>query len=132
MLVGFVAASELSYGDTGLAPSTTYAYSVTALDAAGNESAAAGVSAKTYMVSGAVSMTWVEPTERLNGDHLYLTDIGGYQIRYRLVSAANFTTVNIPAGATTYNLGNLMGDYLFEIATYDTSGLYSDYVPVGL
>ncbi|UCC71572.1 MAG: right-handed parallel beta-helix repeat-containing protein [Gemmatimonadota bacterium] len=40
--VGTVAAPTTSFTDTGLAPATTYAYHVTALDAAGNESPASG------------------------------------------------------------------------------------------
>ncbi|UCC84493.1 MAG: fibronectin type III domain-containing protein, partial [Gemmatimonadota bacterium] len=41
-LAGTVAAPATSFTDTGLAPATTYTYHVTALDAAGNESAASG------------------------------------------------------------------------------------------
>ena len=54
--IGFVGSTTLSYGDIGLAASTTYAYSVNAYDAAGNQSAQSSSSnATTKMICGTQS-----------------------------------------------------------------------------
>ncbi len=129
-LIGYVAASELNYTDQDLQPNTHYHYAVTAGDKAGNESVAAMIESKTLGVSGTVTLTWMEPTERANGEHLYITDIAGYQIRYKLITAKDYIVIDLPAGTTRYSFGDLMGDYIFEISTVDTDGVQSNFVSV--
>lgn len=122
-------AASLSYTDTGLEPDTLYSYTVKAFDATDKASPSSStLSAKTLVVAGQVTLAWGEPTERANGEKLYKTDIGGYQIRYKLPSATSYTVVNVLPGVTSYSFSNLVGDYIFEIATYDTNNVFSQFV----
>jgi hypothetical protein len=60
-----------------------------------------------------------------------LEEIGGYDIRYKLANATDYTHVNIQGNTTTkyiYN-GSIAG-LMFEIAIYDTTGIYSDYITI--
>lgn len=82
-------------------------------------------------VHGPVAIYWSPPTERENGEYLELSEIGGYQLRYRPVSSAEFTSIFLEDGATdAYFFDDLEGEYEFELATYDTAGLYSEFVKV--
>lgn len=85
-------------------------------------------SSSTGAVGGGVTLDWYIPTERENGDYLELDEIGGYEIKYRKVGDSKFTVVQINDGnVDTYRL-NLSGNYEFYIATFDTDGLFSEYV----
>jgi hypothetical protein len=82
-------------------------------------------------VDGPVVIYWSVPTHRENGDYLDITEIGGYELRYKLKSSSSFTKVDIASGYTdTYYFNYLQGDFEFELATYDTDGLYSEFVKV--
>lgn len=82
-------------------------------------------------VDGPVVIYWSVPTHRENGDRLDITEIGGYELRYKLKSSPEYTTLDIDSGYTdTYYFDYLQGDYEFELATYDTDGLYSEFVRV--
>lgn len=77
-------------------------------------------------------LDWYIPTQRENGDYLELWEIGGYEIRYRIKGQNQFTYVVIEDGSadeTTISVPTV-GDYEFEIATFDTNGLYSRFVKV--
>jgi hypothetical protein len=127
--VGYVGGTVLTYTDMGLTPDTTYTYTVRAADAAGNQSAYSTLaSVKTLQVAGSVTLSWTQPTERANGERIYATDIGGYEIRYKLRSASTYTSVKLGASTTSHSLSNLKGDYDFEVSVFDVSGNYSDYV----
>jgi hypothetical protein len=81
------------------------------------------------VVNGPVSLTWTPPSQRENGDYLDITEVGGYNLRYKTISASSYTVVNIAGGAIdSYYFNFLQGTYVFEIATYDTAGLYSGFV----
>jgi len=83
-------------------------------------------------VEGAVQLIWSVPTARENGEYLDITEIGGYEIRYKSESEADYASVIIKdAFIDTYYFNYLKGDYQFEIATFDKGGLYSKFVPVG-
>ena len=76
-------------------------------------------------------LEWYPPDERENGDHLEEYEIGGYEIRYRSSEQEDYEVVEIEDGlAERYELNNLSGPVEFEIATYDTDGLYSIFVPL--
>ncbi len=78
-----------------------------------------------------MQLYWKVPKERENGDALDLTEIGGYEVRYKLKSASNFETVSVSDGYTdAYYFDYLKGDYEFQIATYDKNGLYSAFVSI--
>lgn len=74
---------------------------------------------------------WTIPNQRENDSPLYTTEIGGYEIRYKLKSASTFTSITIADGFTSaYTIPNLSGDYDFQIAAYDINQLYSQFVAI--
>ena len=77
-----------------------------------------------------VTLYWSAPLERVNGETLNVTDIAGYEIRYRQVGATEYTRVVVNGHeVNNYYIDDLSSaDYVFELAVFDTSGLYSDYV----
>jgi hypothetical protein len=76
-------------------------------------------------------MNWTPPNARLDGTVLDMSEIGGYEIRYKLVSAANFTYISINDPYTTqYNFSWLEGNYVFQVAAFDKNGVYSNFVDV--
>lgn len=82
-------------------------------------------------IDGPAVIYWSVPTQRENGDYLDITEIGGYKLRYKLASANDFTSITIDSGFTdTYYFDYLQGDYVFEIATFDVNGLYSEFVSI--
>ncbi len=94
-------------------------------------SAKSNSSSSAAPVSRDVVIEWYIPTERENGDYLELYEIGGYEIRYKLTSAQDYQSVVIDDGNIDhYDLGELSGNYEFQIATFDVNGLYSEYVPI--
>ena len=105
--------------------------SSSAVISSASSSQSSSVMQQTGPLDGPAVIYWSIPTQRENGDHLDIRDIGGYELRYKLKSAENFTTVNIDSGFTdTYYFDYLQGDYEFEIATYDVDGLYSSFVSI--
>ncbi len=82
-------------------------------------------------VVGGVTLDWYIPNERENGDYLELDEIGGYEIKYKKAGDSKFTVVQINDGSVDrYSLGNLSGNYEFYIATFDTDGIFSEYVQI--
>lgn len=81
-------------------------------------------------VSGPVTVNWDSPSSRENGDSLDLTEIGGYEIRYREAGATDYQYLVVEDGyANDQYVGDLYGSYEFEVAAYDKNGLYSQFVP---
>lgn len=83
--------------------------------------------------AGALGATieWRQPAARQNGDYLELSEIGGYQIRYKASTATTFNYITIEGNSTTkYVFDKSTIDLKFEIAVYDESGLYSDFVTI--
>ncbi|MDQ2076190.1 hypothetical protein [Marinimicrobium sp. ABcell2] len=78
-----------------------------------------------------VVLMWSPPTERENGDYLEDTELGGYEIRFRKSIDEDYEVIRIEDGYTTeYEFLELDGEFEFEIAAYDTSGLYSVFVAI--
>jgi hypothetical protein len=68
---------------------------------------------------------------RENGDLLDITEVGGYELRYRKTSDSEFTYITIgDAWKNYYNFSWLDGTYVFQVAAFDTSGLYSNFVDI--
>ena len=81
------------------------------------------------MVSGPVALRWNAPILRENGNVLDITEVGGYELRYRKSTDAAFTYVSInDAWANYYNFAYLQGSYFFQVAAFDKNGLYSDFI----
>lgn len=76
-----------------------------------------------------VTLYWNTPQERENGEPLDTNEIGGYEIRYRLVGEDFESVVVDDATVDQYLFSDLAtGDYEFEIAVFDTNGVYSEFV----
>lgn len=74
-------------------------------------------------------MSWNIPLQRVNGESLDLSEIGGYEIMYRNTGDLLFESVIVSdSTVSNYLLENLeSGQYEFLIAVFDTDGLYSDF-----
>ena len=78
-----------------------------------------------------VVLEWDKPDERENGDYLEESEIGGYEIRYRQPGQEDYETVIIDDGLVEkYEFTEALGTTEFEIASYDTDGLYSVFIPL--
>lgn len=76
-------------------------------------------------------MSWIPPNLREDGTVLDITQLGGYELRYKLLSDADFTYISINDPWTNfYNFSWLEGTYIFQIAAFDKDGLYSNFVNV--
>lgn len=79
-------------------------------------------------------LEWTPPDQRENGEAMTADEIGGYEIRYT-VGDETFRTVVPDGSATGYDVAGLdpavvPGATTFEIAAYDTNGLYSEFVEI--
>ena len=82
-------------------------------------------------INGPVEVHWTAPSQRENGNFLDITEIGGYELRYKLKSDPRFTSVVInDSYIDEYYFDHLQGEYEFQIAAFDTSGVYSAFVNV--
>lgn len=80
-------------------------------------------------VAGPVNLNWAPPVARENGNVLDITEVGGYELRYRKIADNAYTYVTInDAWTNTYNFPWLEGNYVFQIAAFDKNGLYSSFV----
>lgn len=79
-----------------------------------------------------IVLKWSASTERENGQPLSIEEIGGYELRYTLAGSSVSQSVLIPdGGATSYEFKDIpVGSHSFEIAVFDTDGLYSDFVSI--
>lgn len=92
---------------------------------------AASSSGNTQQVAGPVGISWTAPNKRENGDYLDITELGGYEIRYKKSSDAKFTYISInDAWTNSYNFPWLEGEYVFQIAAFDKNGVYSPFVDI--
>lgn len=86
-------------------------------------------SGKISAVAGTVGLTWLIPSQRENGDFLDVTELGGYELRYRKDTDTAFTYVTInDAWQNFYNFSWLSGNYIFQISAFDKNGMYSGFV----
>ena len=84
---------------------------------------------KVSAVAGSVGVTWLIPNQRENGDILDVTELGGYELRYRKDTDTAFTYVTInDAWQNFYNFSWLSGNYIFQISAFDKNGMYSGFV----
>lgn len=88
-------------------------------------------SSSSAFVNGSVQIYWVAPTHRENGTMLDITEIGGYEIRYKHQSDKQYKHVVINDGyVDAYYFENLNGDYEFQIAAFDVQGVYSTFAQI--
>lgn len=129
-----VSGSTRTFTDSGLRAGTTYRYTIRAGDAAGNWSAFSTTLVLSTIAAPdpAIGLTleWTPPSAREDGKYLELSEIGGYEIRYRRTNESQYRTITIGPKATRHTFTELLGSYEFEIAAFDTDGLYSKFVTI--
>lgn len=86
----------------------------------------------TYHLAGAVGISWTAPNLRENGAYLDITELGGYEIRYKKSTDTKFTYISInDPWVNRYDFPWLAeGDYVFQIAAFDKNGVYSPFINV--
>lgn len=78
-----------------------------------------------------ITITWGHPSQREDGAFLELDDIAGYEIRYRTPNNTRYTHINLNGNRITeYVFTGPVQELEFEIAVFDTTGLYSRYVKI--
>lgn len=99
-----------------------------------NSSGAHSSTANSSTSSGSmqtIQIVWSHPAKRENGSFLELDEIGGYEIRYRKPGDKYFTYFSVPGNrTTTFSYTGDFKDAEFEIAVFDSKGLYSRFSPV--
>jgi fibronectin type 3 domain-containing protein len=130
--VGAVSGDALAYQDTSVQPSASYTYVVTAVDAAGNESAASnavaattpatsGPAAPTNLTGTAVSSSevdlgWTASTSStVTGYNIYRGPHGGALAKISSSAASPFKDTTVAAGTS----------YDFAVTAVDTGGVES-------
>ncbi len=140
--------TSLSFVDTGILPETTYSYTVSAIDAAGNESSlSAGITVTTPAASTpqSITLTWISPTQNTDGS--CIDSIQGYSINYGSESGSYTTTLTTDLNegliscsqsdfdnscstaimTCSYSTEPLtQGTWYFAVQTYDASNIFSD------
>jgi hypothetical protein len=91
--------------------------------------AASGCGGGSGAASSSLKLSWVVPTERVNGDALMLNEIKGYQFCYTVDDSSEaceiFDVIN-PA-QSEFTIPNWpAGVYRITLATIDTNNIYSD------
>jgi chitodextrinase len=124
-----------SYADAGLAASTTYTYSVSACDAAGNESPQSGPVPATTLSAGSVfisDLTWTSATngwgpvekDMSNGEQ-YAGD--GHTITLHGVKYAKGLGTHAKS-VVTYNLAGKYSEFMSDIGIDDETGGYGSVI----
>lgn len=86
--------------------------------------------ARCYL-SGRMVLKWDVPRFREDGSYLDISELGGYELRYRKQGDEHFTYVSInDPWKNFYQFRNLEGEYIIQVAAFDRNGLYSKFVPV--
>jgi len=105
--------------------------SISAKSSSSLPNAASSTSSASSVGEKPVTISWNHPNQRENGTFLQLDEIGGYQIRYRKPTDTSYTHLTLNGNRTTeYTFSSAAQDLEFEIAVFDTTGLYSPFVKV--
>lgn len=119
--------ANTTYTDSTVAAGTTYSYTVSAYDAAGNNttSVALQVAIPTAATANA-SLSWTPPTQ--NTDNSALTNLSGYIVRYGLSQNNLNNTRSVSSGLTSIVIENLQSGvtYYFSITAINSLGVESD------
>lgn len=98
---------------------------------AASSSVSSSSNTNTTTLTGPANFSWLAPSLRENGNILDITELGGYELRYRKTTDSVFTYINInDAWKNYYNFTWLDGTYIFQVAAFDTNGLYSNFVDI--
>lgn len=103
--------------------------STATVSSSSSSSVSSSATSSVSSVSGPVGLRWTAPSTRENGNYLDITELGGYELRYKKSTDSKFTYITIDDPWTnTYNFSSLNGDYIFQIAAFDKNGVYSQFV----
>lgn len=89
-----------------------------------------GCNAENFVTQN-VTLKWAPPEERADGSKMSAHDIRGYLIRYRDKNEKRYKTTVVAGGDTTeHSLTSIAQpkNHVFQIATIDALGRYSDFV----
>lgn len=79
--------------------------------------------------NGTVRLEWSTPTSREDGTYLELEEIGGYELKYKQANSSIYVIELITdRHLTSIELSDAAENSLFQIAAFDTNGLYSRFV----
>ncbi len=97
-----------------------------------SSSSSSASSEPSYHVGGSLAIAWAPPSVRENGNYLDITELGGYEIRYKKSTDARYTYISVTDPWTNrYEFESLPeGDYVFQIAAFDVNGIYSPFVNI--
>ncbi len=71
--------------------------------------------------SGSITLSWVAPATRTDGNQLSLSEVGGYKV-YIGTSSGNYNAPVDVGTATTHTFNDLgQGNYYLAVAVYDTN-----------
>lgn len=88
-------------------------------------------SSSSVVKSGLVEIYWTAPSQRENGEFLDITEISGYELRYKYKEDDHYTRIIINDNyANFYSLNLIHDEYEFQIAVFDVKGLYSIFAEV--
>lgn len=79
---------------------------------------------------GSISLSWLPPTERENGERLFEYEIYGYLVAYQNTStnSSGVEEVSVDGSNTSTTLTRLeSGVYEVKVAAIDINGLYSQF-----
>lgn len=87
-------------------------------------------SSSSSSVKVGVSFQWQRPTLRENGNDMFEHEIARYELRYKLPGTTAEINVIVASPLLSRTLIDAPSNAIFEIATVDTNGLYSQFVPI--
>jgi fibronectin type 3 domain-containing protein len=83
--------------------------------------------------NNSATLTWAQPTQRMNGDSLSSSEISAYRVYYGTSSGAYTNTKDVSTGSScvaatcTTTITGLSGTYYFAVTAIDNSSYESDF-----
>ena len=80
-------------------------------------------------ITKSLKLTWPAPSKRANGNDMDLSEVAGYDIQYRKVGEAIFTStiINSPYKMQIILTDLDVGDYEIKMASFDTDKRYGQF-----
>ncbi|WP_050976933.1 carbohydrate-binding protein [Cellvibrio sp. BR] len=126
-----VASSTSSQTSSAPVVSSSSSSSAAPITSSSSSSAASSLGSEGSAVAGPVYLRWNIPSLREDGTTLDISELGGYEVRYRRLTDTEYTYVSVENAYTNeLNLAWLEGTYVFEVAAFDKNGLYSRFIKI--
>jgi len=83
--------------------------------------------------NNSATLTWAQPTQRMNGDNLSSSEISAYRVYYGTSSGVYTNTIDVSTGSScvaatcTTTITGLSGTYYFAVTAIDNSSYESDF-----